>query len=112
MRDVFESVSPTEPTPPVRTHRQYVYLSLENVSTSPITRASIPPHRASWIHGYEAALVSSISVRIRNTLVTSVTSVTLRIKMRFARAPCNPLTGLRGFLSWGYEGPKMKMRTL
>ena len=32
--------------------------------------------------------------------------------MRFARAPRNPLMGLRGFLSWGYEASKMKMRTL
>ena len=32
--------------------------------------------------------------------------------MRFARAPRNPLMGLPGFLSWGYEGSKMKLRTL
>ena len=34
------------------------------------------------------------------------------VKMRFSGVPRNPLMGLRGFLSWGYEGSKMKLRTL
>ena len=34
------------------------------------------------------------------------------VKMRFARAPSNPLMRLPGFLSWDYKGSKMKLRTL